>query len=201
MGKIDQNKRQKKDALLESAYELFTTKGFHKTSILDIVLRAGVAKGTFYLYFADKETLRNTLVAEKSAVLFQNAMNALPTAGLHHFEDKLIFIADHILAALEGDKPLVQFISKNLSWGLFKSALIDFAPQAGVDFRKVYLNMIAEANTPIREPEIMLFLIIDLVGATSASAILYEEPVDINILRPFLFSAIRSIIRSHCMTG
>ena len=198
MSKIDENKQQKKDALLESAYELFITKGFHKTSILEIALRAGVAKGTFYLYFPDKECIRNNLIAEKSAVLFQNAMHALPAAGLRHFEDKLVFIADHILSALERDKPLVQCISKNLSWGIFNSALIDFAPQAGVDFRKVYANMIAEAETPISNPEIMLFLIVDFIGATCSSAILYNEPVSIDTLRPFLFSTIRSIIRNHC---
>ena len=48
MKKVEQNKMLKKEALLESAYELFTTLGFHKTSISDIASGAGVAKGTFY---------------------------------------------------------------------------------------------------------------------------------------------------------
>ena len=37
-----------------TAFELFTTKGLTKTTISDIVDQAGVAKGTFYLYFKDK---------------------------------------------------------------------------------------------------------------------------------------------------
>lgn len=51
MGKVDENKKQKREALLNTAYELFTTKGTNATAISDIVRQAGVAKGTFYLYF------------------------------------------------------------------------------------------------------------------------------------------------------
>ena len=70
MKKVEQNKMLKKEALLESAYELFTTLGFHKTSISDIASGAGVAKGTFYLYFRDKSAIRNELIAQKSSRLF-----------------------------------------------------------------------------------------------------------------------------------
>ena len=54
MGRLEDNKKIKKDALLDAAFTLFTTKGINKTSISDIVSAAGVAKGTFYLYFVDK---------------------------------------------------------------------------------------------------------------------------------------------------
>ena len=51
MGKVDENKQQKEDALFRSAYNLFMSKGISKTSIHDIVQDAGVAKGTFYSLF------------------------------------------------------------------------------------------------------------------------------------------------------
>ena len=50
---IVKNKKKKEDALYNTAFELFTTKGTNKTTISDIVEKAGVAKGTFYLYFKD----------------------------------------------------------------------------------------------------------------------------------------------------
>ena len=37
MGKIDNNKKYKKETLLNTAFDLFTTKGINKTSISDIV--------------------------------------------------------------------------------------------------------------------------------------------------------------------
>ena len=49
MSKIDKKKKEKKESLLATAFELFTTAGFNKTSISDISKNAGVGKGTFYL--------------------------------------------------------------------------------------------------------------------------------------------------------
>ena len=77
MGKVDVNKQMKESSLLKTAFEYFTTKGFSKTSISDIVSKAGVAKGTFYLYFKDKYDIRNKLIAHKSSQLFRNAVNDL----------------------------------------------------------------------------------------------------------------------------
>ena len=63
MGIVDENKQQKLDALFQSAYDLFLTKGIERTSISDIAHTAGVAKGTFYLYFTDKYEIRDRLIA------------------------------------------------------------------------------------------------------------------------------------------
>ena len=51
MSKVDDNKKQKESTLLETAFHLFTGKGFAKTTISDIVQQAGLAKGTFYRKF------------------------------------------------------------------------------------------------------------------------------------------------------
>ena len=66
MGKAEENKLKKRESLLNTAFELFTTKGIHDTSISDIVEKAGVAKGTFYLYFKDKYDINNKLVAHRA---------------------------------------------------------------------------------------------------------------------------------------
>ncbi|MBQ9978525.1 MAG: TetR/AcrR family transcriptional regulator [Clostridia bacterium] len=44
----------KMNKLLDAAEELFTSKGFHSTSISDICKRADTAVGTFYIYFDTK---------------------------------------------------------------------------------------------------------------------------------------------------
>ena len=48
MGKAEENKQHKRLSLLNTAFELFTTKGVNKTSISEISEQAGIAKGTFY---------------------------------------------------------------------------------------------------------------------------------------------------------
>src|SRR6185369_14357084 len=48
--------------ILAAALEEFTARGYEGARLDDVAKRAGVAKGTIYLYFADKETLFQELV-------------------------------------------------------------------------------------------------------------------------------------------
>ena len=127
MGKLENNKQQKRTSLLDTAFKLFTTQGVSKTSIAEISQKAGIAKGTFYLYFKDKYDIRNKLVSHEASKLFKNAVSALE---LHikeqqindhsftiTFTEEIIFIADHIINVLNTNQTLLTFISKNLSWG------------------------------------------------------------------------------------
>ena len=198
MRKVDTNKLQKENSLLKTAYEFFTTKGFSKTSISDIVGKAGVAKGTFYLYFKDKYDIRNKLVSHQSSLLFKNAIEMLgENANELSFEDKMVKIVDSIVDQLNSNQSLLTFISKNLSWGIFKSALTSPSSNEDVDFSEVYYTMIKEAPYDLKDPEIMLFMIIELVSSTCYSTILYNEPCSLENLKPYLFATIRTMIAQH----
>ena len=70
------NKEKKRTDILDAAYELFTTLGFARTTILGIALKAGVGKGTFYLYFDSKEDVRDVLIARKSSELLLSAVES-----------------------------------------------------------------------------------------------------------------------------
>ncbi|MBI4497320.1 MAG: TetR/AcrR family transcriptional regulator [Chloroflexi bacterium] len=58
----DSRTEQRRASLLQAALELFVEKGFHETKVSEIVERAGVAQGTFYLYFSSKREAFNTLM-------------------------------------------------------------------------------------------------------------------------------------------
>jgi AcrR family transcriptional regulator len=48
---------QRRQQLIDAARALFADKGFHATTVDDITRAAGVAKGTFYLYFREKREI------------------------------------------------------------------------------------------------------------------------------------------------
>ncbi|MFO7815533.1 MAG: TetR/AcrR family transcriptional regulator [Halanaerobiales bacterium] len=52
----------KKARLCEAAVNIFSDKSFNKTTVQEIAQEAGVGKGTFYNYFASKESLLNFLL-------------------------------------------------------------------------------------------------------------------------------------------
>ena len=54
------------DEVLDAALELFVEKGFAATRVEDIATRAGVSKGTVYLYFPSKEAVLEGLVRRAS---------------------------------------------------------------------------------------------------------------------------------------
>jgi len=56
--------RERRLQLIEAAGELFGDGGYDDTRIVDIVERAGVAKGLFYWYFENKEALFRDLVEQ-----------------------------------------------------------------------------------------------------------------------------------------
>ena len=201
MGKVELNKQQKRETLLNTSFELFTTKGLSKTSISDIVERAGVAKGTFYLYFKDKLDIRDRLILHKAGELFTAAYKALQETGITDLPDKLIFMTDNILDALAANKPLLTLLYKDLSWGVFKRVLTETPGESEVDFADVYRRMVEESGMVLREPEVMLFMIVELVGSTGYSAIIYGDPVDVDSLKPHLAQVIRDIVKDHTVTA
>ena len=52
----------RREAILAAALDEFSARGFAATRLEDVARRAGVAKGTIYLHFADKEALFQELV-------------------------------------------------------------------------------------------------------------------------------------------
>ncbi len=73
-------RERRKDArpgeLLEAALELFVEKGFAATRAEEVAKRAGVSKGTLFLYFSSKEELFKAVVRENISGKFSewNAM-------------------------------------------------------------------------------------------------------------------------------
>ena len=53
---------ERREAILSAALEEFAASGYAATRLDDVARRAGVAKGTIYLYFRDKESLFQELV-------------------------------------------------------------------------------------------------------------------------------------------
>ena len=122
--KLEEKKKQKREALLMAAFSLFTSKGINETSISDIASKANMAKGTFYLYFKDKYDIRDKLITEQARQLFDNATIELMEEELPTLEEKVLFIADRVIDKLQENKILMRFISKNLSWGVFHDMLV-----------------------------------------------------------------------------
>lgn len=64
LGKRERRKQERPGELLDAALELFVEKGFAATRSEEVAVRAGVSKGTLFLYFPTKEELFKAVVRE-----------------------------------------------------------------------------------------------------------------------------------------
>jgi TetR/AcrR family transcriptional regulator len=65
--KRERRKQERPGELLEAALDLFVEKGFAATRSEEVAARAGVSKGTLFLYFPSKEELFKAVVMENVA--------------------------------------------------------------------------------------------------------------------------------------
>ena len=188
---------EKENRLLESAFKLFTEKGLKETSIQGIVDESNVAKGTFYLYFKDKYELRDILIEKKSKKLFSDAVNTLRKNYIKSLDDQIIFIVNYIINELSKNTVLLKFISKNLSWGVYSKTVNKLYQNSENDEDGVYslfLKGIKEQNIKLKNPDVTLYMIIELVSSTCFNSILYNEPLPIEQYKPFLYDSIRRLM-------
>ena len=128
--------------------------------------------------------------------LFTAAGAALEESGITGLEDELIFIINHIIDMLVENKPLLNFISKNLVMGALRSALLT-GESSDREFYDKFLQLVEQDAYSYADVDVMLFTIVELSGSAGYNSILYNEPLPIETYKPFLYRSVRLIIQSH----
>lgn len=72
-------KTERPQELLAAALDLFVERGFAATRLDDVAARAGVSKGTLYLYFENKEELFKAVVRENMIPVLGEAEQVIDT--------------------------------------------------------------------------------------------------------------------------
>lgn len=76
LGKRERTKLANRTAILAAAREVFVELGYGAASVRDIVRRTGLASGTFYNYFPDKESVFRAVVEETAREAADRAHDA-----------------------------------------------------------------------------------------------------------------------------
>lgn len=88
----EEEKRMIKEKIMETALELFHDKGTKSISIGELTRRVGIAQGSFYNFWADKESLVIDLMAFRS----MQKLNALEMEFGASINDPILFLTDVI---------------------------------------------------------------------------------------------------------
>ncbi|ABI56807.1 TetR/AcrR family transcriptional regulator [Alkalilimnicola ehrlichii MLHE-1] len=103
IGPVTARGQKTRQALLDAACEEFGTKGFYNASISSITRRAGVAQGTFYLYYRSKEEILRALVEHMNRSMRRTQSEAVQDAS------------DRISAEIQGFRHFMRFALRHRS--------------------------------------------------------------------------------------
>lgn len=93
-----QSSSDKRETIIDAAFDLFRHYGYRRTSMEDIARAAGVAKGTLYLYFASKEELFEAIARMLAARMLEALQEA--TACDQPLEEQFLGVLDAKLGAV-----------------------------------------------------------------------------------------------------
>src|SRR5262245_42444663 len=97
-----QRQSERREAILSAALDVFSSSGFAAARLDDVAKRAGIAKGTIYLYFRDKESLFQELVR----TMLSPVVGTLEAAPLADLPARAVaqFIADMFVREVFGTR-------------------------------------------------------------------------------------------------
>jgi len=76
-GPAPERRAERRKAILAAALQEFSARGFAAARLDDVAVRAGIAKGTIYLYFQDKEALFQDLIRSEMGPVVGTLESAL----------------------------------------------------------------------------------------------------------------------------
>lgn len=183
--------RQKQ--IIEASIELFAKKGYHATSVQEIVDEANIAKGSFYNYFESKEDLILSMYDYYHALLTENMNKAIveddaKKSLINQLEVYFNFIIEHkslIIMLLRDQVPL----GKNVQQFVIRSKQQNFE-WIREQVRNIYGNEIK------RNENDAVTLFEGMINSYSNWIVFSEQTVNIKYLPKFLVDQLDVICKN-----
>jgi len=100
-------------AILDAAEELIAQHGLHDAALLQIARRAGVAVGTLYNYFTDRDALIRALFESRRATFRPRLLAAISAGSELGFEPRLRRFVREVFEAFESHRPFLKLAIEN----------------------------------------------------------------------------------------
>jgi AcrR family transcriptional regulator len=101
---------ERRQQVLQAARRVFSEHGYHATSIAHIIEAAGIARGTFYLYFVSKRAIFDELLDSFFAMLTREVRVVDVAAGAPPPREQLTNIVRHMLSTLIANPDLTRIL-------------------------------------------------------------------------------------------
>lgn len=189
-------KLEKRKKLLDSSYELFVEKGISNVSIAEICQKAGIAKGTFYLYFTSKEDIARALNRRISFTLMQKAYDEVNRNRKDTFADNVITMANFIIDYFHADTETLKMMRKDFIFPLTVDDFDNSTNPLMISLRQEISDYARVSGYSNHEILFRLYSLLSMIAGICHSVIIDHFPdTDIDDLKTVLFDMIRKAIQ------
>lgn len=194
----DKNKRlEKKMKIIETGFSLFKQNSVGSTAIDDVVKSAGIARGTFYLYFKDKSDLLEQIIMYKSTECMRIMLRELfESSGIEDMttDEMAKLLLEHFIDFLIDNKDVLAVITKNIS--SFLRMMPDFYDAEIEDYYNRIIDAMEKDGYTREKAAKLIYIATDMVGSVCSDAIMLKKPFPIEEIRETVTEAALAVIRS-----
>lgn len=175
----------KRSRIQDAAIALFHEQGVEGTSVNEIVKRANVAKGTFYVYYKDKKELISQILTKQHGCLMNDILNrSYETAKAQHTCWKRTFIDELISYYIQYPK-LLRTVQKNIA------SILDTKEHRNMVFTHIermpdFLRLLQRENESEKKALNRFLMLMEIIGFVCYNAIFFEQPDSIEEILPEL---------------
>ncbi|MBR2411827.1 MAG: TetR/AcrR family transcriptional regulator [Clostridia bacterium] len=194
----DLKKIEKKMKILDTAFSLFRDSSVNSTAIDDIVKAAGIARGTFYLYFKDKSDLLEQIILYKSTEYMKEILRETFLSESSSEADFFELIKKFLNCFIDfmiKNKEILPVMTKNIS-SCLKNIPEFYDAEIYSIYEKLIGNMISLGYTA-EGAHMTAFIVIDMTGSVCSDAILHEKPYPIEKIRQTVVDSAITLIKNN----
>ncbi len=195
-GLISQKKELKRKKLLDSSYDLFIQYGISNVSIAQICEKAGIAKGTFYLYFESKEDIVRALNRRISFTILQKAYDIVNNNRKETFIENLITMANYVIDYFAEDQETLLIMKKDF---IFPFNQDDFEKSENPLMKSLHNEILKYSETaaiPFHDVLFRMYSLLSMIISVCYSVFIDSFPNnDIENLKPILFEMIEKAMK------
>jgi len=166
----------KRQQIIEGARAVFLAQGFDGASMGEIARRAGVSKGTLYVYFDSKERLFETVVEEERRAQAEQVFSL--DSSDHDVGAVLTRLGKALVAFLckpEAISPVRTVISIAERMPELGRSFYEFGPQRGIDCLSAYLDdQVAAGVLEVEDTEVAAAQFLESCTSTMLKPLMFN---------------------------
>ncbi len=177
---------ERRRQIIEVATRLFAEKGYHPTSVADVVDAVGVGKGVFYWYFPSKEALLTEILREGQKTRRRHQRDAI--AGVDDPVEQMELGIRSGMEWMAAHRDVMTLIRFAATEERFAPGIRKGETTAAADAAAPLARAIAEGRVPEADPELLARSVVGVTQHLSATLITAGPDADAT---PVIDAAVR----------